>query len=107
MANNNNGRQTPRNQPIPSKTPNAPRRPPRRTPTPNRNNMNIDAAFETPPRPVRRTPPRNTPRAVARRLNFNNANFMRFINEVLLNTPAPRTPAQRTPKRSKKNSKKK
>lgn len=103
---NNNGRETPKNQPIPRKTPNAPRRP-RRTPTPNRN-MNIDAAFETPPRPVRRTPPMNAPRTTARRrLNFSNENFMRFLNEVLLNTPVPKTPAQRTPKRSKKNDGKK
>lgn len=99
---NNNGRQTPKNQPIPSKTPNAPRRP-RRTSTPNTN-----AAFETPPRPVRRTPPSNTARTTARRrLNFNNENFMRFLNQVLLNTPAPKTPAQKTPKRSKKNNNKK
>jgi hypothetical protein len=94
----NNGRETPKNQPIPNKTPNAPRRPQRRS-TPN-----IDAAFETPPRPVRRTPPLNLPRATARRrLNFNNSDFMRFLNQVLLNTPmAPNTPTPKTPKRSKK-----
>jgi hypothetical protein len=102
----NNGRETPKNQPIPKKTPNAPRRPrPRRTPSSN----NVATAFETPPRPVRRSPPVNTPRATARRrLNFNNANFMRFLNQVLLNTPvAPKTPAPKTPMRSKKNKSKK
>ena len=100
MANNNNGRETPKNQPIPSKTPNAPRRP-RRTPTPNRSNTN--AAFETPPRPVRTVTAPNAQRVIARRLNFNDQDFFRFLNTVLLNTPAPRTPAQKTPKRSKKN----
>lgn len=102
---NNEGRETPKNQPITKTTPSAPRRPTRRTTT------NINAAFETPPRPVRRTPAPRTARPTARRrLNFNNADFMRFLNEVLLNTPEPKgpnTPAQKTPTRSKKNNKKK
>jgi len=101
MANNNNNTKTPTNKPITTTTPSTPRRPTRRT-----QQTNINAAFETPPRPVRRSPPRY---ATRRRLNFNNANFMRFLNAVLNNTPrAPSTPAQRTPaKRAKKNNDKK
>jgi hypothetical protein len=100
----NNGRETPKNQPIPKKTPNAPPRP-RRTQTPNRNS-NAVTPFETPPRPLRLTPPRIAARPTARRLNFNNANanFRRFLNELFRNTPmpSPKTPAQQTPKRTKK-----
>lgn len=96
MANNNNNK-TPTNKPIITTTPSTPRRPTRRT---------EQTAFETPPRTVRRTPPRPTTR---RRLNFNNANFMRFLNAMLNTTPrGPNTPAQRTPaKRAKKNNNKK
>lgn len=102
MANRRNA-PTP-NQPIVPVVPGAPRRPRRR----GTNNNNNTTAFETPPPTPRRSPAPNTARPVtARRLRFNEEEFMRFLNELILSTPVPRTPAQKTPKRAKKNNNKK
>lgn len=89
-----NGRKTPTNQPIISTAvPGAPRRPTRR--------RNANDPFETPP-PTPTRARRVTP------IRVNNAEFMRFLNNLFRNiTPEPKTPTAKTPNRPKKNNKNK